>query len=84
MTEKTLKELRQENGCGESCQGCDFHSYCDDCEKSICAAYDMDYRNIDETGETLCGLCNALRIHAKRLSSIPHSSKDKGILEAII
>ena len=78
---KTLKELREENSCGKSCKGCEFLSYCDDCEENLCSAYDKGYKNIDETGETLCELCNVLR---KRNSSIPPMSKDKGILEAIL
>ncbi len=52
-----IKEIREKEGCGNSCRGCEFLSFCSDCENNLCSAYDMDYKNIDETGETFCGEC---------------------------
>ena len=60
---KTLKEIREQEGCGKRCQGCEFLSFCDDCGEKICSAYDKDYRNIDNTTETLCGICYQLRLY---------------------
>ncbi len=56
-----LKDIRERNYCGNSCRGCEFLTYCSDCEKKICSAYDEDYRNDYETGETFCDECVVLK-----------------------